>query len=372
MPEERRTWIPVVPTSEEGQGSNKEVISSDYGGVRAKRVDEGGIGRTRVSYRLSGLWKGEISYKGTDYETFDMIESGHMQEIGSPQIPQEGLYVAIPDNAVFKELNVLDVIEKDLEGDFNVVPAPKPVFEGEEVEYIPSTEVYESDELFPGRHADYVGTKHIAGRKVVHLLVYLAQYRPKSRKVRALESIELEIVYETKPGMDAERKVRTRRATPLDELILDSSSSLEHHPPKLRDTASSADAALKDPDNAADLVIITTKALTESFAIYEAIKTYKHQVMIVTITQILAEFPDPNTDVAIRNFLIYATQNWDVPPETVVLGGDVATVPTHIVTHSGENIASDHYYADLTGDMCPDISVSPLSGFDGLGDVADL
>jgi hypothetical protein len=321
----------------------------------ALAVDMQGVETTSVSYDLKGLWQGMLTHKDTDYDFFDTIDSGYMQEVGAPRVPQEGVYVAIPENAEVNEVKVVSKTEKELDGEFNILPAPKPVFEGEEEEFIPDKKIYDSDDLFPGKYIDFVGTKHMGGRKVAHILIYLYQYKPKSRKIIALESLELEIIYETKPGMDSTPVRRTPRKSPVDNLILDCESAQQTD---AVDSGGADAQKLKDPDNAANYVIITTTDLESSFSIFAAAKSFLYQVKIVTLDEILAEFPNPAHDVAIRDFLIYAAANWHVPPEWVVLGGNINDIPTHMQTDEGATFPSDHYYADLKGDMCPDISVS--------------
>ncbi len=359
-----RRWLRVDPRSEEGQVSEKNILSSDFALIHEKSADETGVGSTVVRYVLKGLWQDTLSHRGSDYSSFDMLDSGHMQEAGAPQIPQEGLYVAIPENATFKELKVLDVTEEELDEKHNFLPAPKPVFEGEEVEYEPLPEIYESDERFPGKHAEYLATRHVSGHQVVHIMIYLAQYTPKSQRVLVLKSLEFEVLYETTPGQGTDSKASKRLRKAFGPLILGAHDTEHSH----GDAASSAqpsaddapDRSLRDHDNAADFLIITVQDLILSLAIFEAVKTYKHQVMIVTKEQIISEFPAAEVDISIRDFLVYATQHWSVPPETVVLGGDVSVIPTHIRTHMGEDIASDQFYADLTGDMLPDTSLSRI------------
>ena len=356
----KRKWTAIAAEAAEGEKSAKNVVRSGYKNMFAMAVDAQGQETTRVSYQLKGLWQDMLSYEGTEYDTFDTIDSGYMQEVGAPRVPQEGVYVAIPENAVVKDVKVIEKTQKELEGTFHVLPAAKPVFEEEKEEYIPNKEIYESEDLYPGRPIDFLGTKRVGGRQVAHILIYLFQYRPKSGKIIALESVELEIVYETTSGMDSRPKRRKPRKSPVDKLILDCESArdTEEIPPDAGDSAGLDAGNLRDPDNEADYLIITTDDLKDSFDDLVAAKRSAYQVMVVTKAAILGQFPNAQPDVAIRNFLTYATENWSVPPEWVVLGGNIDRVETHMQTDGGDIFPSDHYYADLQGDMCPDVSVS--------------
>lgn len=227
MPGKDRKWVPIVSEAEEGEKSEKKVVSSDFMDIRTKGIDQSGEGRTRITYHAKGMWKDVLPFRGTHYDTLSVPDAGRIQIEGVPEIPQEGLFVAIPENAEVKEVNITGKKEKELDGTYYMLPASRPFREGEEPEYIPKEEIYESDELFPGKYIEFLGTKYVAGRKVAHIVVYLAQYNPKTKNVTALQSIDLEVVYETRLQMDAKAKRKLLRRSPMDEMILDSKSAIQ-------------------------------------------------------------------------------------------------------------------------------------------------
>ncbi len=377
----QKKWVSLTSKVAEGEPSKKRVSSSEFMSIYNKSVDERGVGSTKVVFELSGFWQEGLSFQQTDFDVITTADSAFMQQVGYPALPQEGIYVAIPDNSEFKEFRVIGKKGNDLTDKYYILPAPKPVFEGEEIEYIPLKEAYNSDNLFPGKVAEYMGTKTISGKKVVHIMLYPFQYRAKSQTVSALSTIEVEVLYETVPGMDSRDVSRKTMPAYLRNLILDSDSIpggtdiSDAHGKAKKGKGLRLDAGiLKNPANRADFVIITVDNLKDSFAAFETVKKAKHETMIVTKNQIMAEFPDPNEDVAIRNFLVYATTSWALPPQYVVLGGNIDIIPTHMISHAGVNIPSDHYYADLTGDICPDIQVSrfPASNAADMTKICDV
>jgi hypothetical protein len=349
-----RKWLSVTPDSTDGEHSRKQVVSSDLRTILRMDVDEAGTGCTRVHFELPGLWHDSFDHSGSSYDLLETDEGGYMQVEGSPRIPQEGLFIAIPENAIITAVKVVGKTEVPLDGQFLILPAPKPVFEGQPVEHKPDPAVYGKDQAFPGKDIEDLGVKRVAGHKVAHVMVFLSQYRPLSRSVVALKSIDIEVHYETKAGMDSEVARHGKMGSPVEKLILDLDTTV-HGPPK---GMQAMDASLKDPATAADFVIITTDDLKSSFATFAAIKTFKHKVKIVTLAEIKAEFPAPSDDVCIRNFLVFATESWVLPPRTVILGGNIDKIPTHMQSHQGENIPSDHFFADLRGDICPDLTLS--------------
>lgn len=57
-------------------------------------------------------------------------ETGNTQEVGAPSLPQEGLLVALPSNARFKELKVIDFRQKEISLERTIIPTPQSVREG--------------------------------------------------------------------------------------------------------------------------------------------------------------------------------------------------------------------------------------------------
>lgn len=370
MSVESRKWIPVVSGAKEAESSIKEVISSGYVDVRKAALDQGAVGKTRVKYQARGMWQDTLSYEGADFDTLKAPSAGRMQVPGAPEIPQEGLFVAVPANAEVKGVQVISKKERELSGKFTILPASKPVIEGVKPEHIPDPQIYDSDEPFPGKYVELLGEKHVAGRKVAHILVYLAQFRPKSKKVTALQSIELEVTYETHPGMDAEPRRRLLRRSPLEDLILDSESIVDGEKARL-DEASAydvgpMDTGLKNQTNCGEYLIITTNALQKSVSPLASAKGVNHSVMVVTREDIVAEFPRTSVQLSILEFLRYAYDYWYEAPEWVVLAGDVDQIPTNLTTYVTPDpdvpadLASDHYYADLYGDLSPELAVGRL------------
>ncbi|OPY53001.1 MAG: Peptidase family C25 [Methanosaeta sp. PtaU1.Bin112] len=287
-----------------------------------------------------------------------------MRAPGLPALPQEGLFIAIPDDCEVKDIQIIDKKEKELEGEYLVLPASKPVHEGEKEIYIRDTATYESDEPYPGKYVELLGTANVAGRRVAHILIYPAQYRPKSKKLSLLESIDFNIIYKTRYEMCASPRKRTSRRLLIERMILDPERLNETkwlgEEPK-RKTSNKASSGLKDPTNDAEYLIITTDDLKDSFDELIKAQLSARTVKLVTKTEIIQEFPNPKEDEAIKDFLSYAMDNWQGTPQWVVLGGDVDKIPTHIATSSDEQeIASDHFYADLRGDIIPEIVVSRI------------
>ena len=82
---------------------------------------------------------------------------------------------------------------------------------------------------------------------------------------------------------------------------------------------------------------------------------------IVTDKEIYSEFqdtPEPQFK-AIRDFILYAYDNWEDPPEYVLLVGEIVKIPTHHNTQY--ECPSDWYYSNLIGDIGPDLVIGRIA-----------
>lgn len=348
----KKEWV-AVTTASDDRISQKTVSQEPS-------KDGGNTGCIRVRYELKGLWKSKIEYGEQEYMSFGSNETGNTQEVGAPSLPQEGLLVALPSNARFKELKVIDFRQKEISLERTIIPTPQSVREGKEVKYIPDPRYYQSDKEFPGKTIEYVSTSEIAGMKAVHIMLYLAQYAPLFNKLSWLEYIDFEVVYEI-GGVDTAIAPFARRVNKslASVLLLGYGEQIGSYEKEIDNIDSPVlDSSLKSPSNKGDFLIVTTLPFKKTFEEFSSAREKKFQVKIVTKDQILAEFPDTKEEVSIKNFLKYAVQNWEVPPQYVILGGNVDQIPTYIRTYDARNIPSDHYYADLNDDIIPELCVS--------------
>lgn len=364
----KREWLAVSATVSSDKISQKTVSS---GSLR----DGGHIGSIRVRYELKGLWKDKIEYNGQEYVCFISNETGNTQEAGAPLLPQEGLLVALPKNARFKELKVIESRQKEMKIEMTILPTPKSVREGEEVKYIQSPQYYQSQKDFPGKTIEYLSTSEIAGMRAVHIILYLAQYAPLLKKLSWLEYIDFEVVYEIVEVDAADISLARRVNKSLASvLLLGYGEQIDSYRSKINNNDNTAlDSSLKSPTNKGDFLIVTTNELKSAFDRLCKVRSTKFEVKIAVKEDIFVEFPDTTEEVSIKKFLNYAVQNWEVPPQYVILGGNVDKIPTCIRSYDNSNIVSDHYYADLNDTMTPELTVSrfPASTVDDMKKLCD-
>ena len=118
----KKEWVAVTTVSDDR--ISQKTVSQE------PSKDGGNTGCIRVRYELKGLWKSKIEYGEQEYMSLGSNETGNTQEVGAPSLPQEGLLVALPSNARFKELKVIDFRQKEISLERTIIPTPQSVREG--------------------------------------------------------------------------------------------------------------------------------------------------------------------------------------------------------------------------------------------------
>ncbi|MBD3230677.1 MAG: hypothetical protein GF329_21035 [Candidatus Lokiarchaeota archaeon] len=352
--------------------------------------------RVHVSYRPKGLWYKRFEQqsqlkakKDLEYTDLLMPSGGEILEPGKPKLPTEGLFVALPVEATFKELKIVNKVERKFPEPVAVLPAPEPTKDNGKdwtpPEYEPNKAIYEKDEPFPGKLVEIISTDDKLGEvPIVHLMVYPLQYKPKSQELTAYSKIEFDIYYE--PAKSPKRRFRglpsksrtLKTRAPKETIRREIQTEILNIDAANDDVAFDEDGEmgimtdggvidevtpkefgpLTEIGNKGIYTVITKSDLLDELDPFIKLKEEKYSVMAVIDEEIYKEFGNKK-DIAIRDFLRYAFDNWEEPPEYVLLVGDVSRIPTH---HDRKyDCASDHFYACLTDPVYPDILIGRIA-----------
>jgi hypothetical protein len=413
-----KKWLSFFDTPEVNLPPKIEVSKSSRHRVTHDMRDAGEHTTLMVRYTTSGVWEGPVK----EFQRVEIPETTLMETEGAPAVPKDGIFVAVPKDAEDVEVRVVDKSSVTVDHELRIAPAPKQFIEDEFREvYETDPAIYGSDELYPGRDFDFLGLKTITGVKVAHIIVYLGQYRPVSKQLEVVQSLVLQVSYRTPPASDR-NPGRKPREMPEADLILgldlledqtDYSSSIEDlggvdrevveeleleseaessplrrrgisfleknedevsdptavamPPASTTHTITTATAAillrpkLKVTGLIAEYVIVTTRALeTAVDPLLKAKTGWPYYAKVALTEDIQTEFPSSSLKDSIKAFIGWATDNWRVPPRFVVLAGDSDVIPMHIYNRGGNTYASDHFYADISGDLVPELTVSRI------------
>ncbi|MFL6212264.1 MAG: C25 family cysteine peptidase [Blastocatellia bacterium] len=131
----------------------------------------------------------------------------------------------------------------------------------------------------------------------------------------------------------------------------------------------------RTPAHAADLIILTHSDFTASLsALVKARTAQGLRVEVADVDEIYNEFNfGSKSPQAIRDFLQYASVNWQTPPRYVLIVGDASLdpknylglgdwdlVPTRMIETSYMETASDDWFVDFDGDDIPEMAIGRL------------
>lgn len=356
-----RIWRSFGRTDEEETRADKRIVGTR--GLLTRSTEGRGMKEVTVRYEFRGFWQDVVEYEGISYCCLEIDGGGHLQQTGAPYMPQEGIYIHLPLQSEYLGVRIDTCEEETIVLDKPVLPVPEPALEGKELVYRQNEQIYGSAEWFPGQPVLFSGVRTAEGYRVIHLLVYPLRYQPGKNILRVIRTMKLTVSYKLLPETDAaatvpDERYRDRR---IEILGLPESDGLDDI--KMCGYENIPDP--KCPDHAADVLIITTAGLCPAFQEYLEEKGRRFKVVTVEVGQIGREFPnDKGMEYSIRDFLKFAAEHWVPAPRYVILGGNITDVPTHWVTYLGALMPSDHFYADLSGDICPDLVVSRFPASD--------
>ena len=410
-----KKWIGFTDSSEVDEAPKIEIDRKSKRLVTRDMRDSGHRTTLTVRYTTSGAWEGTVN----EFQQIEIPETTTIEKEGAPAVPKDGIFIAVPTDAENINVRVADKSYIPVDQELVIAPAPKQFIEEEFQEvYEPDPTIYGSDEPYPGCDFEFLGLKTISGVSVVHIMVYLGQYRPRSKRLKLIQSMVLEVSYMTPPATDR-HPGRKPREMPEDDLIIglelldnqtDYSSRVEDFNEldqqiveeleddsdpyslkrrgitfleQLEDEVSDPNMVpisptglvsvismpptelrrlkLKISGLIAEYVIVTTKALESAVGPLLSAKTgWPYYANVALTEDIQVEFPGVSLKDSIKAFIKWATINWRVPPRFIVLAGDSNVIPMHMYNRGGKTYASDHFYADISGDLVPELTVSRI------------
>lgn len=287
-------------------------------------------------------------------------------EAGKPNIPVVSRYVAIPRGANVN-VNVKNQVTETFHG-VELLPAPELPLDDDKtpMKYYRDEDVYNTDSFFPAQPIITSEPTKIRDVDVVILSVTPFQYNPVSKELVVTRKLNLEVSFEGGNGVFGGDP--RYRSTAWDHIIRDmviNEDALPHF-----DYQKFIKEAVERGDNGCEYLIITPDN-PDFLQLADSIKAFRTQQGVLTDVVTVSECGG-NNDATIRNYIINAYNNWDIPVSAVLFLGDHNADSEHgIVSHSMNNhpggggynpYISDNRYADVGYDHIPDIVVGRITG----------
>lgn len=333
-------WIPF------GGGESGDLIE-----VSIPISDDQGV---VVELTIPGMNVSEADQEGVTYNILDVPGTGHTNEIGQPQVPMVGRFIAIPSGATVG-VEVVDSTFEEL-NDYYVYPAQEPL---PDISGAPTPsfsidgEAYQRNEFYPFRIVELEGPSVIRGCSTVILRVFPVQFNPATRSLRVYSNIRVKVFFEGGEAYFIEDRLRSPAFDKtFGRLFLNNPIS---------ESGEGIEAAY---DSGNSLLIITHPNFLNAANTLKAWKVKKGIYTVVKTTTATG-----STASAIQSYIKNAYDNWDPPPTYVLFIGDAEFIPCHYKTshpytsspYQGR-VGTDLYYATVDGsDYFPDISTGRLS-----------
>ncbi|MHB2150365.1 C25 family cysteine peptidase [Calditrichota bacterium LG25] len=268
---------------------------------------------------------------------------------GNPELPFYVKRILLEPGQEIASFSINKVETAALDGDFNVFPK-QPLWSSEQnLAFLPpNPTVYNSEEPFPARVVEYLGTQFFHGRSIAHFAIYPFQYRPAQQKLIFIQQINF--TYTTRATEKSfVQPAIAQDANVVDKLLNDSPTNLLAAKFSLPASTDQIDLDLLSSGLIDRYVIITTDSLASAFEPLAEWKTQRGVPAVIrTISWIRENFPDGLDDAErMRSFIrwTYAKRG----TRYVLLGGDTEIVPTRFIHTGNFTFPTDYYFADLDG-----------------------
>ena len=306
------------------------------------------------------------------FENYDLVKlkgCQHKRSVGEPALPMKSIYLVIPPTAQITGISVVSSKDREIEGEYTILPAQPPVptssltYQNETRFVAQKASVYSSSDSYPEDIFRYTGEGNLRGYKIVSLVLFPIQYVPVEKKLVFYTNITLCINYTTTPeawSKDATAASRNSRFTSIVKKTVSNPDSVDTYQNFVRSTGAHDDVKY---------VIITNDGMKAAFQPLVDWKTKKGvPAKVVTVSSIEANYSGNDTQEKISNFIKYAITTWNT--EWILLGGDTDVVPCRgaygyvngsaASSNSGadewadDNIPADLYYSCLDGNWNAD------------------
>lgn len=311
-----------------------------------------------------------------DADGFDFIDMNNFSIkylAGEPMLPSRNMNVLLPPNVDVAsiKLEVLSENTKQLDGTYNIRPAPEPrvsvdndtydfTAQGKPVEFLKSA-VYENDSSYPEKN--FLLLPYSQMRKWIFVPVQFIpfKYNPVQKTLILIENATVSISYELQPAISAEQ------STLLKDMIMDSlAPDMFVNYGQLKDLYGEQFAANSQTSAIGRYVVITTNAIRSASSKLNAFVAHKqslgYTVSVVTednygglsgqspnqkAEKIRQWLKDNYVALGIKYVLLignpapYESGEGDVPMKMCW--------PRYGVGDGYENAPTDAFYADLTG-----------------------
>ena len=296
--------------------------------------------------------------------TGDVIQGGTGISLpaneGEPNLPSFSRFVAIPNGANahiemgYRSMTTIANVD--------LLPAAPIKFDTDDSPntYEKNLSIYNKNAFFPEQPVTISEPFSLRGVQTVAITVAPYQYNPVTKELRVYDDMQFDVRFD---GGNSEFG-DTRLRSPYWDPILMQNLANYNQLPSIDYEARMQEWVNNRPTGCEYLIVIPNNEGFRQYA--EQLRDFRIQQGILTEVKSLSDMGCTTTN-EMKSYFHNAYNTWDIPPVAVLLLGDHNTnmsvgIPAEYTFHSQNygNCITDNGYADVTGDLLPEMAFSRL------------
>ncbi|HTX88146.1 MAG TPA: C25 family cysteine peptidase [Bacteroidales bacterium] len=347
-------------------GARSQTFSyTDNWGKAGYNILEATPSHVQLVYSMPVFSLEDISINGEAMKDISLPGNLLFNDAGAPNLPSKGRYLAIPTGSVPR----VTIVARRTEvlHNVNIAPAPKiPLGDDDTpLHYAKNQAIYSQNANYPASPVQISQVMHIRGVDAIIIGTTPFQYNPVTRDLTIYKDLRIEVSFDRGNGQFGNTLYRNKWWDPiLSDMMLNYSSLpvIDYDQRFQTYSPSSKDVECEY------IIICPTGPAFQAWA--DTIRRFRNQQGILTHVYTLDDVGG-NTTTAIENFIDNAYNNWTIKPVACLLLGDYGTDGTKniispLLHHDAgyPDFAADNKYADVDGDVLPDVVFSRITAND--------
>ena len=279
---------------------------------------------------------------------------------GDPNLPAFSRFVAVPNGATAHiEMNYRSMTTLQ---NIDLLPAAPIKFDTDDSPntYEKNISIYNKNAFFPEQPVTVSEPFSMRGVQTVAVTVVPYQYNPVTKELRVYDDLQFAVRFDGGNNEFGDSRLRS----PYWDPILMQNLANYNQLPEIDYEARMQEWVNNRPTGCEYLIVIPNN---ESFRQYaNQLRDYRIQQGILTEVKSLSDMGCTTTN-QMKAYFHNAYNTWDIAPVAVLLLGDHNTnmsvgIPAEYTWHSPDygNCITDNGYADVTGDLLPEMAFSRL------------
>ena len=296
--------------------------------------------------------------------TGDVIQGGTGISLpaneGEPNLPSFSRFVAIPNGANahiemgYRSMTTIANVD--------LLPAAPIKFDTDDSPntYEKNLSIYNRNAFFPEQLVTISEPFSLRGVQTVAITVAPYQYNPVTKELRVYDDMQFDVRFDGGNGEFGDTRLRS----PYWDPILMQNLANYNQLPSIDYEARMQEWVNNRPTGCEYLIVIPNNEGFRQYA--EQLRDFRIQQGILTEVKSLSDMGCTTTN-EMKSYFHNAYNTWDIPPVAVLLLGDHNTnmsvgIPAEYTYHSQNygNCITDNGYADVTGDLLPEMAFSRL------------